>query len=95
MLHASKVPVDVVVSIRGMTRIKARGVPIDINELAVAVLPAVEIPARIRLEAKIDILGNLLRGEWLITGRDTTWMDRIRNGWARLRGILSRGRGPR
>jgi hypothetical protein len=91
----AKVPIDVVVPIRGMTRIKARGVPIDINEIAVAEFPAVEIPVRFRLEAKIDILGNLLRAERLITGPDTTWMDRLRNGWARLRGILSRDTGPR
>jgi len=91
----AKVPVDVVIPIRGMTRIKAQRVPIDINEIAVAELPAVEIPVRFRLEAKIDILGNLLRAERLITGPDTTWTDRFRKGWPRLRDIVSRGRGPR
>lgn len=91
----AKIPVDVVVPIRGMTRIKAQGVPIDINEVAVAELPPVEIPVRFRLEAKVDILGNLLRAEELITGPVTTWTDRLRNGWAKLQSITKRRRHPR
>ncbi len=59
----ARLPVDVVVPVKGTMRIKASGVPIEINEVALVDLPPIEIPLRCRIETKIDVLTNLEAAE--------------------------------
>ncbi|MDF1564139.1 MAG: hypothetical protein P1V51_13905 [Deltaproteobacteria bacterium] len=56
------VPLDFSVPIAGKLRIKAMGVPIDLDEKCRVALPPIEIPLDVRLETRIDLLSNLESG---------------------------------
>jgi hypothetical protein len=81
---SARLPVDVVVPIKGRTHIRATGVPIDLTEIGVARLPAIEIPVRARIEAKIDLLSNFNSAESFVTRPDSGLFDELKNGLVRL-----------
>lgn len=59
----ARLPLDVVVPIHGTLRIKASGIPIEIDEEVRIELPTIEIPLKCRIETKIDLLSNLEAAE--------------------------------
>jgi hypothetical protein len=84
----ARLPVDLVVPFKGHTRVKATGVPIKLTEIGVARLPAIEIPVRARIQARIDLLSNFKSAQSFLNGTDSDLLDRLKGGFARLRRLL-------
>jgi len=57
-----KVPLDFIVPLEGKLRIKASGIPIEIDEKARVALPPIDIPLSCQLETHLDLLTNLEGG---------------------------------
>lgn len=53
------IPLDLVLPVKGRIRIRAQGIPVDLNETATVKLPPIEVPIRSRIDTKIDLLANL------------------------------------
>jgi hypothetical protein len=68
-IHA-RVPIDVVVPVKGRTRLKVTGMPIHLSNVAVGRLSAIEIPLRARIQAKLDLLSNFETAEHFLTKAD-------------------------
>ncbi len=84
----ARVPVDIVVPIKGRTRIKVTGMPIDLTNVAVGRLSAIEIPVRARLQAKIDLLSNFQSAESFLADRQLP--STVKRGLSRLWHVLFR-----
>ena len=84
----ARVPIDLVIPFKGRTRVKATGVPIALTEIGVARLPAIELPLRARVQARIDLLSNFNSAESFLNRTDGGLFDTVQRGLARLRHIL-------
>jgi hypothetical protein len=80
----ARIPIDVVVPFKGRTRIKAIGVAIDLTEIGVARLPAIEIPVRARIHARIDLLSNFNSAGSFLARTDKSLLDQVKSVLARL-----------
>jgi hypothetical protein len=81
----ARVPIDLVLPFKGRTRVKATGVPIALSEIGVARLPAIELPLRARIEARIDLLSNFnFAADRFLDRTDGGVLDSIKRGLARL-----------
>jgi hypothetical protein len=82
-IHA-RLPIDLVVPFKGRARVKAAGVPIALSEIGVARLPAIELPLRARIHARIDLLSNLNSAESFLNRTERGLLDQVKRGLARL-----------
>ena len=80
----ARVPIDMVIPFKGRTRVKATGVPIALSEIGVARLPAIDLPLRARIQAKIDLLTNFNSAESFLNRTDRGLLDTIKRTLARL-----------
>jgi hypothetical protein len=80
----ARVPIDVVVPVKGHTRIKVTDLPIDLTHVGVGRLSAIEIPVRARIQARIDLLSNLESAESFLARTDKNLPSTIQHGLARL-----------
>jgi hypothetical protein len=80
----ARVPIDLVIPFKGRTRVKATGVPIALSEIGVARLPAIELPLRARIQARIDLLSNFNSAESFLNRTDRSLLDTVKRGLARL-----------
>jgi hypothetical protein len=55
----ARIPVDLVVPIKGKIRIKTDSLPVHIRDACTATLPPFEVPIQARLETKLGLLDNL------------------------------------
>ncbi|MFT3706256.1 MAG: hypothetical protein QM817_01190 [Archangium sp.] len=55
----ARIPVDLVVPIKGKIRIKADALPVHIKDSCTATLPQFDVPIQARLETKLGLLDNL------------------------------------
>jgi hypothetical protein len=72
----ARVPIDVVVPVKGHTRIKVTGMPIDLTHVAVGRLSAIEIPLRARLQARINLLSNFESAESFLAKNESGTIKR-------------------
>jgi hypothetical protein len=86
----ARIPIDVIVPFKGHTRVKATGVPINLTKVGVARLPAIEIPVRARIQARIDLLSNFSSAESFLAKTDMSLLDKVKGGLARLWHALRR-----
>jgi hypothetical protein len=80
----ARVPIDLVIPFKGRTRVKATGVPIAVSEIGVARLPAIELPLRARIQARIDLLSNFNSAERFLNRTDRGLLDAIKRTSTRL-----------
>jgi hypothetical protein len=80
----ARLPVDLVIPFKGCTRVKATGVPIAVSEIGIARLPAIELPLRARIQARIDLLSNFNSAESFLNRADTGLLDTVKRIMARL-----------
>lgn len=80
----ARVPIDVVVPVKGRTRIKVTDMPIDLTKVAVGRLSAIEIPVRARLQARIDLLSNFKSAGSFLARTDKNLPGTVMSGLVRL-----------
>lgn len=62
------IPVDFVIPYRGTIRIRTKGLPVEVDDVARVTFPHLDVPLKCRVDTSIDIFDNLKQAERLLLG---------------------------